>query len=263
MRTAYPSDLTQDQFATLQPLLPAAKPGGRPRSVDMWAVLNAIMYVLVTGIQWRALPTDFPKWQTVYTYFRKWQKDGTWLKIYDELYRRERILNDRHESPSEVVIDSQSVKTAAMVHEAVGFDAGKKIKGRKRFAVVDTLGLVLRVWVGSAKTTERAGAKTALKRVKALGKRVRRIHTVWADGGFRGPTFMMWVMDICHWIVQVVLRPEQTRGFVLLKKRWVVERTFGWLMQCRRLVRDYERLPETSETFIYVSMIRILVRRQA
>ena len=106
MQTAYPSDLTQDQFATLQPLLPAAKPGGRPRSVDMWAVLNAIMYVLVTGIQWRALPSDFPKWQTVYAYFRKWQKDGTWLTIYDELYRRERILNDRHESPSEVVIDS-------------------------------------------------------------------------------------------------------------------------------------------------------------
>lgn len=263
MRTAYPSDLTPDQFATLQPLLPAAKPGGRPRSVEMWEVLNAIMYVLVTGIQWRALPSDFPKWQTVYTYFRQWKKDGTWLKIYDELYRRERILQERQESPSEVVIDSQSVKSAAMIHEAVGYDAGKKIKGRKRFAIVDTLGLVVRVWVTSAKTTEREGAKTVLKRVKALGKRVRRIHTVWADGGFSGPDFMMWVMDNCQWLVQVVLRPEQTKGFVLLKKRWVVERTFGWLMHCRRLVRDYEQLPETSETFIYLSMIRILVRRQA
>ena len=263
MKTAYPSDLTQAQFETLRPLIPPAKPGGRPRSVDLWAVLNAIMYVLVEGIRWRSLPSDFPRWQTVYTYFRNWRLDGTWLAIHDELYRRERLLSERDPSPSELIIDSQSVKSAAMVDEAVGFDAGKKIKGRKRFATVDTLGLVLRVWVGSAKTPEREGAKTVLKRVKALGQRVKRVHTVWADGGFNGPDFMMWVMNVCRWILQVVLRPEQTKGFVLLKKRWVVERTFGWLMHCRRLVRDYEHLPATSETFIYLAMIRVMVRRQA
>lgn len=263
MRTAYPSDLTQAQFETLRHLIPPAKPGGRPRSVDLWAVLNAIMYVLVEGTQWRALPSDFPNWQTVYTYFRNWRRNGTWLAIHDELYRRERLVSARQASPSELILDSQSVKSAAMINAAVGYDAGKKIKGRKRFAVVDTLGLVLRVWVGSAKTPEREGAQTVLQTVHALGRRVWRVHTVWADGGFDGEPFMMWVMDACRWILQVVLRPEQTKGFVLLKKRWVVERTFGWLMHCRRLVRDYEQLTETSETFIYLAMIRLMVRRQA
>jgi len=263
MSKVYPSNLSQDQFERIQPLLPAAKPGGRPRKTDLWAVLNAIFYVLVEGIQWRALPGDFPPWPTVYTYFRAWKQDGTWIRIYDELYRQERLVQGREVSPSEAVIDSQSVKSAAMVHEDVGYDAGKKIKGRKRFAVVDTLGLILRVWVSAASVPERRGAKTVLERVKAMGQRVSRLHIIWADGGFSGPDFMMWVMDVCRWVVQVVLRPEQTKGFVLLKKRWVVERTFGWLMHCRRLVRDYEKLPDTSETFIYLAMIRILVRRLA
>jgi len=148
-----------------------------------------------------------------------------------------------------------------MVSQSVGFDAGKKIKGRKRFMTVDTLGLILRVWVTAANVPERTGGKQVLKRVKQLDKGVSRLHTIWADGGFDGEPFMRWVIDVCLWIVQVVLRPEQTKGFVLLKKRWVVERTFGWLMGCRRLVRDYELLPETSETFIYLAMIRIMIRR--
>lgn len=263
MSKVYPSHRTKEQFERIQPLLPAAKPGGRPRKVDLWAVLNAIFYGLVAGIQWRALPGDFPPWPTVYTYFRAWKKDGTWMRIYDELYRKERLVQGREVSPSEAVIDSQSVKSAAMVHDDVGYDAGKQIKGRKRFAVVDTLGLILRVWVSAASVAERTGAKTVLERVKAMGPRVSRLQIIWADGGFSGPAFMMWVMDVCRWVVQVVLRPDQTKGFVLLKKRWVVERTFGWLMSCRRLVRDYEKLPDTSETFIYLAMIRILVRRLA
>ena len=263
MTKAYPSNLTYDQFETLNQLIPPAKSGGRPRSVDMWAVLNAIMYVLVEGIQWRALPSDLPAWQTVYTYFRNWRKNGTWIKIHDELYRRERILSGRASSPSELVIDSQSVKSDAIVSEAVGYDAGKKIKGRKRFALVDTLGLMLRVNVIAASTPEREGAKTVFKRVKAMGEKVGRVHTVWADGGFSGEPFMQWVMNMCRWILVVVLRPQQTKGFAVVKKRWVVERTFGWLMRCRRLVRDYEKLPDTSETFIYLCMIRLMVRRQA
>lgn len=150
-----------------------------------------------------------------------------------------------------------------MVSQAVGFDRGKFIKGRKRFLTVDTLGLVLRVLVTAANIGEREGGRRVLQKVKQMGKKVSRLTTIWVDGGFDGVPFMQWVMNFCRWIVQVVLRPEETKGFVLLKKRWVVERTFGWLMGCRRLVRDYELLPETSETFIYLAMIRIMVRRLA
>ncbi len=186
----------------------------------------------------------------MYTYFHNWRKDGTWIAIHDRLYAWTRLDADRPPSPSEAVLDSQSVKTAAGVSESVGFDSGKVIKGRKRFATVDTLGLVLRVFVTAASVGEREGGKRVLKGVKQMGQAVSRLTTIWVDGGFDGAPFLMWGMDVCRWVVQVVLRPEQTKGFVLLKKRWVVERTLGWLMGCRRLVRDYELLPKTSETFI-------------
>ncbi|MER3435309.1 MAG: IS5/IS1182 family transposase [Leptolyngbya sp. ERB_1_1] len=263
MSKSYPSNLSHAQYEALRDLLPDAKPGGRPREVDLWEVLNAIFYILVEGVRWRALPGDFPAWQTVYTYFRNWRKDGTWLSLHDRLYRCIRIEAGRSPSPTEAVLDSQSVKTASGVHQAVGFDASKKITGRKRFLTVDTLGLVLRVFVIAASTGERDGGKKVLQRVRRRDKAVSRLHTIWVDGGFDGEPFMQWVITFCRWLVQVVLRPEQTKGFVLLKKRWVVERTFGWLMQCRRLVRDYELLPETSETFIYLAMIRIMVKRLA
>lgn len=263
MSKAYPSNLTYAQYELISDLIPEPKSGGRKREVDMWEVLNGIFYILVEGVRWRALPGDFPPWQTVYTYFYNWRKDGTWLKIHDSLRECTRIEIVRHPSPSEAIIDSQSVKSAAMVSQSVGFDAGKKIKGRKRFITVDTLGLVLRVLVTAANVGEREGGKQVLNRVKQSKKQVSRLTTIWVDGGFDGEPFMQWVMDFCRWIVQVVLRPEQTKGFVLLKKRWVVERTFGWLMGCRRLVRDYELLPETSETFIYLAIIRIMVKRLA
>ena len=223
---------------------------------------SAIFYVLVEGVRWRSLPGDFPAWQTVYTYFRKWRQDETWLQLHDRLRDWTRIEQERHRSPSEAIIDSQSIKSASMVSQSVGYDAGKHIKGRKRFLTVDTLGLVLRVLVTTASVGEREGGKQVLKQVKKMGN-VSRLHTIWVDGGFDGEPFMQWVMDVCRWIVQVVLRPQQTKGFVLLKKRWVVERTFGWLMGCRRLVRDYELLPQTSEAFIYLAMIRVMVRRLA
>lgn len=263
MSKAYPSNLTRAQYELLSDMIPEAKPGGRPREVDMWEILNAIFYVLVEGVRWRSLPGDFPAWQTVYTYFRKWRKDETWLQLHDRLRDWTRIEQERHCSPSDAIIDSQSIKSAAMVSQSVGYDAGKHIKGRKRFLTVDTLGLVLRVLVTTASVGEREGGKQVLKQVKKMGKSVSRLHTIWVDGGFDGKPFMQWVMDVCRWIVQVVLRPQQTKGFVLLKKRWVVERTFGWLMGCRRLVRDYELLPQTSETFIYLAMIRVMVRRLA
>ena len=141
MSKAYPSNLTRDQYDLLREFLPPAKPGGRPRNVDLFEILNAIFYVLVEGIRWRALPGDFPPWQTVYTDFRKWRQDGTWKSIHDRLHPWNRAAQGRHPSPSEAVIDSQSVKSAAGVHAAVGYDAGKPIKGRKRLIAVDTLGL--------------------------------------------------------------------------------------------------------------------------
>jgi transposase len=263
MSQAYSSNLTREQFELIDPLIPAAKPGGRPRCVDLWQVLNALLYVLVQGCKWRDLPGDFPAWQTVYTYFRNWRKDGTWIRIHDQLRSWSRVEQERYASPSEAIVDSQSVKSAAGVHESVGFDSAKQIRGRKRFLCVDTLGLALRVVVSAASVGEREGGKQVLKRVKRMGKAVCRLTTIWVDGGFDGAPFLMWVMDVCRWIVQVVLRPEQAQGFVLLKKRWVVERTFGWLMGCRRLVRDYEVLPETSETLIYLALIRIMLRRLA
>ena len=277
MSKAYSSNLTEWQWELIESLIPPAKPGGRHREVEISSVLNAIFYVLTQGCTWRNLPGDFPVWQTVYTYFRNWRKDGTWVAIHEKLRDWIRSEQERKPDPSEAIIDSQSVKTAAMLNRSVGYDAGKKIKGRKRFVTVDTLGLVLSVFVTAASQTEREGGKVVLQKLKDKGTRIGRLHTIWAarfggklppksclvDGGFTGDTFMMWVMDFCHWVVQVVLRPQEHQGFVLLPKRWVVERTFGWLSWCRRLSRDHEGLPETSEMWIYIAMIRIMVRRLA
>lgn len=206
---------------------------------------------------------DFPNWQTVYTYFRNWRKDGTWVRIHDHLREWVRVDNNREPSPSEAIIDSQSVKSATLVSQAVGYDAGKKVKGRKRFLTVDTLGLILRVLVTAASTGEREGGKQVLKKVKQMGTAVSRLNQIWVDSGFDGDPFMQWVMDFCRWIIQVVIRPKERKKFILLPKRWVVERTFGWLVWSRRLNKDYELLPETAETFIYLAMIRIMVRRLA
>ena len=185
------------------------------------------------------------------------------MAIHDRLHQWNRLEEGRPGSPSEGIIDSQSVKSAAGVHEAVGYDGGKHLKGRKRFIVVDTLGLLLRVIVVAANVAEQPGGRWVLKRVQQMGTAVCRLHLIWADGGFDGEPLMKWLMDTCRWFLQVVLRPKETKGFQVVKKRWKVERTFGWLMHCRRLVRDYELLPETSETFIYLAMIRIMVRRLA
>lgn len=261
MSKAYSSNQLREQRELLAPLIPPAKPGGRPRQVDIWAVINAILYVLSQGCTWRDLPNDFPNWQTVYTYFRNWRDDRTWLAIHDRLRDWTRAVDDCAPSPSEVIVDSQSVPTATMVSESVGYDGAKQTKGRKRHLRVDPKGLILRVLVTAANVPEREGGKQVLKPVKQMGSAVSRVHTVWVDGGYNGAPFQRWVMDVCRSIVLVVLRPEASQGFVLLKKRWKVERTLGWLNWCRRLSKDYERLPASSETFIYIAMIRILVRR--
>lgn len=263
MTKEYRSNLTWEQWELISDLFPEAKTSGRPRNTAMYAVVNAIFYVLCEGCTWRGLPGDFPPWQTVYGYFRTWRLDGTWVLVHDKLYQWVRVAAGREPSPSEAALDSQSVETATMIHKEVGFDAGKQIQGRKRHLTVDLLGLVLRVLVTSASIPERQGAKKVLERVHGMRDKVKRLHRIWMDGGYRGQEFAHWVIDMFRWIVEIVLRPLEQKGFVHLPKRWVVERTFGWLNWCRRLSKDYEHLPETSETFIYIAMIRIMVRRLA
>jgi transposase len=172
-------------------------------------------------------------------------------------------VSGRHDSPSELIVDSQSVKTANYVHEAVDYDGAKHIKGRKRYTVVDTLGLVLRVWVSAANVGERKGAKAVLQRVKVMGQTVQRVITVWADGGYDGNPLYRWAIDGLGWVLWVILRPQQGKGFIPVPQRWQVERTFGWGNCYRRLSKDYELKPQTSETFIYLAMIRTMMRIMA
>ncbi|MGI2909676.1 IS5 family transposase [Tolypothrix sp. VBCCA 56010] len=263
MNPSYPSNLTLEQWEVLSRLIPESKPGGRKRSVDMQAIVNAILYILCAGCAWRMLPNDFPKWKTVYHYFRQWRKDGTWQKIHERLRLWVRVSQDREPSPCLAIMDSQTVETATMVSQEVGYDSGKKIKGRKRHILVDTLGLLLVVVITAADTSEQAGAKQVLLKLDAVRDRFRRLIKIWVDGGYRGKNFQHWVIDVYRWILSVVTRHEQQKGFVVLPKRWLVERTFGWFNWCRRLSKDYEILPETTEAFIYVAMIRLMLKQLA
>lgn len=263
MPLSYATDLSDDQWDLLSPLLPQAKSGGRPREVSLRAIINAIFYINVAGCAWRLLPHDLPKWKTVYHYFRQWRLDGTWERIHDQLVRWERGAQGHQASPSAASLDSQSVKTATPAAVCVGFDGGKKIKGRKRHIMVDTLGLVMMVVVTAASVSDPKGAKLIFEQLRPWPERVERLVKIWVDGTYAGINLMKWTLDTYRWILETIKRSDSAKGFVLLPKRWVVERTFGWLNWSRRLSKDYEVLPETSETFIYISMIRILIRRLA
>ena len=258
----YSSDQTNGEWKHIKGLLPKAKPGGRHRTTDLREVVNAIFYLIRGGISWQNLPKDFPPYKTVYDYFRKWRLQGVWKAIHDRLRDKVRQLMGRKMQPTAGIIDSQSVKAASIRGIGRGYDAGKKVTGRKRHLLVDTLGLVLLVVVHSASIQDRDGARLVLQK---LAHQFTRLVLIWADGGYAGQ-LVSWVQQIRAYRrvrLEIVKRSDQQKGFVVLPKRWIVERTFGWLNHSRRLSKDYEQLPETSETMIYIAMIRLMLNRLA
>ncbi len=255
-RKPYSSDLTDAEWAILEFFVPPAKPGGRRREQNMCEILNGIFYILRSGCSWRMLPHDFPPWQTVYGYFRGWRKEGLWEQMNQALREKLRTQEGRDVQPSAAILDSQSVKTTE-VRGPRGYDAGKKVNGRKRHILVDTMGLLLLVIVHAANIQDRDGAKKVLEKARECFGRLR---VIWADGGYAGQ-LVQWVEETCHWILEIVKRSDDVKGFVVLPRRWVVERTFGWLGRYRRLSKDYEGLIETSESMVYAAMVHLMVRR--
>lgn len=250
----YPTDLTDEQWKLVAPLLPAAKPGGRPRSVDLREVLNGIFYVIRGGVPWRMLPHDLPPWGTVHYYYRRWRLDGTWEKILEVLRTRLRHADGRKKSPSAAIVDTQTVRTASGGEK--GYDAGKRTPGRKRHIIVDTMGLLLAVVVHSASLQDRDGVKRVGERVKG---RFPRLKLIWADAAYEAA--VGWAKQFGNWVLELVRKPTGQKGFVAQKRRWVVERTFSWLVRSRRLARDYERRTESSEAIVQLAIIHLMLKR--
>ena len=256
----YPSDLTDEEWGIVEPLLKELDPykTGRPREVDLREVLNAIFYLNKTGCPWRYLPKEFPDYRIVSYYYHRWVDKNVFEKINTAIHGQLRKEMGRNEQPSAAIIDSQTVKGTPESVEESGFDGGKVIKGRKRHIAVDTIGCVLVVVVHAANIHDSKGARRVLK---ALFSIVKTIKKIWADGGYRGADFIQWVKEQFDCVFEIVKREENVEGFQLLPRRWVVERTFAWLSRFRRLSKDYERKPTSSAGHVYVASIRLMLRR--